>query len=150
MLSPQRTSVKRIALRRPMLIWPLTWTKDLRTDEGVKKGVWQHPTCPSRKPFIIINIVGQPKSGHLSKRTNLCFFCKLEARTAKREGGRRFPGSHTNLSHLFAIISRQLRKAFVFIDITGWAAKCLKRLRVFNNITGWTFIFHARVLRIDH
>ena len=54
-----------------------------------------------------------------------------------------------SISFVFSNIVGYSNNCFIFYNITGWVAKCLKPLRVFNNITGWTFIFHARALLID-
>ena len=77
------------------------------------------------------------------------FFLLVRSMNGRAVRRWRFPGADLSVSHLFSIISIQISKSLVFIDITGWVAKCLKPLRVFNNITGWTFIFHTRASLID-
>ena len=74
------------------------------------------------KSFIISNIVGWSQSSSRDVGTNLLFVYKLEVRPARWEGARRFPGTNLKTSHLFSIISRQIKKPFLFIDITGWVA----------------------------
>jgi hypothetical protein len=123
---------------------------DLRADRGSPKSTQRDPNPTYIASYLLSSTSwGSHNPGQQGNEANLLFFYKLKARMAMRGGKRRFSGWNLIISQLFSIVSRDIWKSFVFIDIAGWVTNCPKHLRVFNNIAGATFIFLARSLLFE-